>query len=178
MCKILTLAIMLIVFGVLCYKWGDWKNWKLYYPTILFYIIGNLTENIITNKKPLWLFYGLSPADRLADYMFGFLIFPCVIILFLSNYPKGKIKQIAFSSMFIFVMSFIELILYYCEELKYYHGWNVGWSVLLYIGVFPLLRIHYKNPLLAWLILFILIAGGMFYFKIPLMSLARVFRGI
>ena len=167
----MTLAIMQIVFLGLCYKWSDWKNWKLYYPTMLFYIIGNLTEDIITCKKPLWLYYGSTSIDRLADYLFGFLIFPCVVILFLSRYPKGRMKQLAYLCAFIAVMSFVEIVLYSHGEIKYYNGWNLWWSILLYVGVFPLLRLHYKNPIWAWVILFALVAGGVFHFKIPLADL-------
>jgi hypothetical protein len=167
----LALVIMDIVCIGLCYKWGDWRNWKRYYSTMLFYIIGSLTENIITCEKPLWLFHGSYPIDRLADYFFGFLIFPCIIILFLSNYPKGRIRQITYLFAFIFVMSFVEYILYSSNEIEYYNGWNIGWSVLLYVGVFPLLRLHYKKPLWAMLLLFILVCGGMFYFKISLNNL-------
>ncbi len=160
----------LVILGIMsigaCYKWGDWKHWELYYPTLLFYNIGALTENIITNNKSLWLFYGSYSIDRLADYIFGFLIFPCIIIIFLSRYPKGILKQILFMLGFIVFMSFVELILYYIGELKYYNGWNIGWSILLYIGVFPLLKLHYKKPLLAMLVLVILTIGGSIYFGI------------
>jgi hypothetical protein len=67
---------------------------------------------------------------------------------------------------FILFMSFVEIILYYTGELRYYNGWNVGWSILLYVGVFPLLRLHYKNPLLAMLVLMILTVSGSLYFGI------------
>jgi len=37
---------MNFVYGFLylfaAWKWGDWKNWREYYPTILFFIIGDL----------------------------------------------------------------------------------------------------------------------------------------
>ena len=138
---------------------------------MLFYIIGGLTENIITCQKPLWLFHGSYPVDRLADYIFGFLIFPCIIILFLSNYPKGRIRQIVYLFAFIFAMSLVEYLMYIYNEIEYYNGWNIGWSILLYVGAFPLVRLHYVNPFWAWLILFVLVCGGMFYFKIPLTNL-------
>jgi len=167
--------LILVILGIIsigaCYKWGDWKHWKLYYPTILFYNIGALTENIITRNKCLWLFYGSYPIDRLADYIFGFLIFPFIIIVFLSNYPKGILKQTFFTLAFITFMSLVEVILYSTNELTFYNGWNIGWSILLYIGVFPLLRLHHRKPLLALLALIILTIGGSIYFGIPLISL-------
>ena len=80
-------------------------------------------------------------------------------------------KQLAYLCAFIAVMSFVEIVLYSHGEIKYYNGWNLWWSILLYVGVFPLLRLHYKNPIWAWVILFALVAGGVFHFKIPLADL-------
>ena len=164
----MALLLMGIIFGGACYKWGDWKHWKLYYPTLLFYMVGALTENIITAKKVLWLFYGSYPIDRLSDYIFGLLIFPSIEILFLSRYPKGFMRQLVYMLSFIGLMSLVELILYSTHLLVYYNGWTYGWSVLLYIGVFPLLRLHFKKPIVALVVLFALAIGGFIYFKLPL----------
>lgn len=41
------------IFIITCWKWGDWKNWKLYYPTIQFLIIGDLKANFLLYNKPL-----------------------------------------------------------------------------------------------------------------------------
>ncbi|MBS5784411.1 MAG: hypothetical protein KID04_16235 [Clostridium sp.] len=166
----MTLVVLGIVSIVACYKFGDLKNWEKYYSTILFYNIGALTENIITRNKPLWLFYGTHLTDTIADYVFGFLIFPCIIIVYLSNYPKAKIKQVLYTFAFISFMSLVELILYGINDLQYYNGWNVSWSILLYVGVFPLLQLHLKKPLLALLVLFILTIGGLIYFKVPIIN--------
>ncbi len=167
----MVIFILLLVSLFACFKWGDWKNWKLYYPTLLFYICGSLLENIVTNHKNLWLFYGSHSTDIYIDLVFDFLIFPCLIILFLSNYPQEKRKQFLHVFIFLLVMSLVEVILFLNGDLTYYNGWNVLWSVFVYMGIFPLLRIHYRNPLLAWFILLVLIAGGMIYFQIPLNSL-------
>jgi hypothetical protein len=36
------------------YKWGDWRNYKKYYPTILFMISGDLVYQFLTYDYPLW----------------------------------------------------------------------------------------------------------------------------
>lgn len=45
--------ILVLVFVIIAWKWGDWKNWKLYYPTILFMILGDFVYIFLTYKKPL-----------------------------------------------------------------------------------------------------------------------------
>ena len=47
--------ILVLVFVIIAWKWGDWKNWKLYYPTILFMILGDFVYIFLTYKKPLWI---------------------------------------------------------------------------------------------------------------------------
>lgn len=36
------IQLLACLFILVCYKWGDWRNWKTYYPTILFLIAGTL----------------------------------------------------------------------------------------------------------------------------------------
>lgn len=117
------------------------------------------------------LLCGSSPADRLSDFILGFLIFPSIIIVYLSNYPKRKYFQMVYILAFTMSLSLIEYIVYLKKGILYYNGWNIGWSVLIYLGAFPLLRLHHTNPLLAWLIFFALTGAGIFYFKIPISQL-------
>lgn len=167
-CEGMALIIIAIILILLCYKWGDWKNWKLYYSTIIFSFAGVLTENIIRDEKKLWLIHGSFWSDTTADYFISCFIFPCIIIIFLSNYPKGIKRQIMYMLLFEISLSLIECITYINKGIFYYNGWSLMWSVFLYIGMFPLFRLHYKHPLLGWMVLFVLISGGLFYFNIPL----------
>ena len=164
----MALIIISILCIGLCYKWGDWRNWRLYYPTMLFYVIGQLTETIITDDKTLWSIHGLMWNDALADYFMAFFIFPFIIILFLSNYPKKITRQILRILIFVFALSLIEYTAQISNVITYHNGWSFGWSILLYIGMLPLLRLHYKNSLLALVIFFALIGTGIVYFGIPI----------
>ncbi|PIB57799.1 hypothetical protein, partial [Pseudomonas sp. 2822-17] len=48
-----------LLFLFAAYKWGDWEKWEKYYPTILFFIIGDLLYNFLFYNYPMWLFnYG------------------------------------------------------------------------------------------------------------------------
>lgn len=162
---------MTILSVALCYKKGDWKHWEQYYPTILFYIIISINESILTNRTVLWQFYGSSALDQIADYLLEFVTFPCIIILFLSNYPENKTRQMIYVTLYILILSLSEYGFYITNEIKYYNDWNLLWSILLYMAAFPLLILHYKKPLLAWMVVIPLTCGLMYYFKISLMNL-------
>ena len=162
---------MAILFICLCFKWGDWKNWKLFYPTILFYIISNLSYDILTYSKPLWLYGGSFWNDTFASYFVVFVSFPPLIILFLSNFPIKILKQVKYIVFWVLAMSFLEYIMHINGGIKYYNGWSIGWSVLFDFIMYPLLFLNYKKPLLSWIISIVLAFSLMFIFNIPFSSL-------
>lgn len=164
------LFIIALISIFLCFKWGDWKHWRLYYPTILFYIICDFNHVILTPNKDLWLIHGFW-SDIWADYFVAFLIAPFVVVLFLSNYPEKRIKQVIYVLSYIAVFSTIEFIAQILNGIKYYNGWNLMWSMSLYVSAFILLRLHHRYPLCAWFIFALLNCLVIYYFKIPLASL-------
>ena len=159
--------LLAIMFICLCFKWGDWKHWRLFYPTILFYIIFDLSYNILFYKKPLWLYTGSFWNSTFADYFVTFVTFPPSIILFLTNFPTKILKQVKYIVFWVFSVSFLEYIVYINGGIKYYNGWNIGWSILFNFIMYPLLFLNYKKPLLSWGIAIPLTFSLMFIFKIP-----------
>lgn len=155
----------------LCFKLGDWKNWKSFYPTILYYIISDLTYNILTYSKPLWLYGGSFWNHTFADYFVAFLGFSSAIILFLSNFPKKTMKQLWYILFWVFVMSLQEHFIHIKGGIFFYNGWNLKWSILFYFVMFPLLLLHYNHPLLAWPLSIVLAFSVMLLFNIPFSSL-------
>ena len=160
-----------IIWICLCFRLGDWKNGKLYYPTILFYIISDLSYNIITYSKPLWLLGGSFWNHTFADYFVAFVTFPSIIILFLSNFPKKIIKQVWYIAFWVFTMSLLEYFIHFTGRIFYYNGWSLGWTVLFYSIMFPLLFLNFKKPTLSCPISILLAFSVMIIFKIPFSSL-------
>ncbi|MDQ7092756.1 CBO0543 family protein [Desulfosporosinus sp. PR] len=148
--------------------WGDWRQWKQYYPTILFWALGNTIYCYLTVNKPLWTFTTILPST-LANIIMALVIFPCVCLLFLPYFPQGHIlKKLLYICLWTFIFSFIEWWALNIHLFVHFNGWNLIYSVLFNFGMFTLLRIHYKEPRWAWLIS---IATGLFiiiYFKISL----------
>ncbi|MDP4090545.1 MAG: CBO0543 family protein [Bacillota bacterium] len=166
----MALIIMGLTLIFLCLKKGDLKNWRVYYPTILFYIVVDFSNVLLTSNKDLWEINGFWN-DTLADMFISFAIAPFVVILFLSNYPKKVTKQIGYILLYAAVFSIIEYIAGVLKGIVYYNGWNYGWSIMLYITAFILFGLHHKNPLWAWLLLLILTGAVLLFFKISLLNL-------
>lgn len=164
---ILIRIISVSIFLISAYKWGDWKNWKNYYPTMCFVGMADLIYIAVFNDKPLWDFptnFLTSPLDELL------LIFGCFFpttLLFLSHYPKKLFRQIAYNSIWIGTYMALELINLKFDTIEYYNGWNLWWSLFHDTLQFPLIALHHKNPILSWIISFIYLAVCMKIFNVP-----------
>ena len=55
----------------ICYRYGDWGNWKNYYSTTLFFILNSALCDFFTYNHPLWL-YGSKGLD---NTFFRFIVY-------------------------------------------------------------------------------------------------------
>ena len=160
--------IVLIIISIFsCWKYGDWKNWRLYYPTILYLIIGDVVCDNLTYRVPLWSYNN----NIYTDLLMIVFIYPCTVILFLTNYPKLIKRQVGYLLLWVFVYSSIEYIAYISSGFFYSNGWTIGWSILFNCIMFPLLYFHYKKTLWVWPISMALAFIVLYIFKIPLYSI-------
>jgi hypothetical protein len=91
-------SIVVFLFIFSAWRWSDWKNWRKYYPTMLFMTTVSLLENIITANHKLWMMVN-SPfaTSSLANGLFvTFMSFPAVLLLFLSHYPKKNSRKVCY----------------------------------------------------------------------------------
>ncbi|WP_374934625.1 CBO0543 family protein [Neobacillus driksii] len=165
------LRILLCLTVILCcWKFGDIKNWKKYYPTILYLVINNLLYCFFVGKKHfLWR---LEP-DFLLNFTFSilvqtFIILPCIAILFLSYLPKTRKKVILYLIITGSILAGIETIMFIAEKITYHNGWNYWWSVAFNFLWVIMLRFHYLKPISAWIVSFLFTAFFIIYFHVPL----------
>ncbi|KLU67153.1 hypothetical protein DEAC_c10970 [Desulfosporosinus acididurans] len=160
-------AILTFSFVLVAWFWGDWKQWRQYYSTIIFWALGNMIYCYLTFKKPLWKFTTIIP-ESIANILMTVVIFPCVALLFLPYFPrKNFFKQLMYVCFWTFIFSLIEWWALRMHRFTHFNGWTLTYSVIFNFGMFILLKIHYENPRWAWLIS---IAAGVFimaYFEIP-----------
>lgn len=161
-------TLLTLIVLVITLKWGDWRHWKQYYPTILFWALGNFIYLYLTFKKPLWKFTTSIPTS-LADNLMTLIILPCSSLLFLPYFPeRSRVKKLLYICLWVFIFSFIEWWALEIRHFSHFNGWNLIHSIIFNLGMFTLLRIHYKDPRWAWLISLIVAIFIMTYFKIPL----------
>jgi hypothetical protein len=86
----------------------------------------------------------------------------------LSHYPEGLYKKAEYVLMWIVIFTGIEYKFYLLGSVVCYKSWTIGWSGVHNTYQFILLRIHYKNPLFAWVSAFAVLIVMMKLFGIPL----------
>lgn len=160
-----------IGFLLAAWKWSDWKNWKIYYPTYLFLTALSFISDFIMYNHSLWLYCPSPnfPNHTAVALFYAFTIYPATVLLFLSRYPtESYTKQAVYIVCWVTVYSAMEAVSLIVGIGSYYNGWTLWWSILVNIVLFISIRVHFTNPLLAWLIgaLFSVLVLVVFDFRI------------
>ncbi|MEH7502794.1 CBO0543 family protein [Neobacillus drentensis] len=140
-----------VIWIIVAFKFAD-RNWKLYYPTMLFASLGNALYDLICYKYQLWQMEpnGL-PVAMIPILLLILIGMPLSTWVYLSKYPFRK--GVRFQALYIAFFTVIYIILEYVSvkggSITYHHHWNLLWSLLFVIVMFTIMRIHFKKPLLA-----------------------------
>ena len=156
-----------IVSIIICYKFGDWRNWKNYYSTILFFILSNVACILLVYNNPLWLYESKIINRTFTDLFICITVYPSTVMIFIPNFPKKITKIIAHISFYVAIYTIAELIGVKLGYFTYYNGWNIWYSLIFNSILFPILALHYKKPLYAWSIALISPHILFFIMKIP-----------
>lgn len=156
----------ILIFLFVCYKWGDWRNWKKYYATILYVIIGDLSYNFVFFNFDLWRYYQLVN-HTFSDIIVAFTVLPCGIILFNTHYPQQNLRKILYILTWSFLCAFLEFIFHKMSYILYYNQWNILWSFGVFFIAFCLIRLHLKYPPLTWALSLVLAILVAIIFRLP-----------
>ncbi|SHH77473.1 hypothetical protein SAMN02745823_00963 [Sporobacter termitidis DSM 10068] len=161
-------SIFALLSVVLCWKGGGWRRWKEYYPTMLYFYIGDLACDILMYNRPLWAFGQFSFNYPFLDLIITAFLYPSTTILFLTYFPEKRRRQPLYLLLWAGIYSSVELIGYLVGDFKYFNSWNIGYSVLFNLVMFPMLRLHYKHQLLVWPVSTALAFAMVLIFKVNL----------
>ena len=159
-----------VLFAAACWKWGAWKRWREFYPTILFVIIGDLIYNFIFYNFPLWEYNKLIN-HTISDLFFAFFVYPSVVIVFLTRLPSGFWKQAFYVLLWSLAYMALEYVSLLLGGIEYANGWTILWSLGLYLLGFTLIRVHWRHPFIVWPIAIAFLVLTAYLFKIPFSAL-------
>lgn len=151
--------VFLLIIIIATFYFGDWRNLKRYYPTMLFVMAVNLSSCLLTYHHDLWYFPpdSLVKTNTVVEMLNSYISLPSTAFIFLSNYPSSRgLIQYAYIALWVFIYSMIELADYIVGGISYHNGWSWQISTLFDFALFSFTRIHYSRPLWAWGLTFIL----------------------
>jgi hypothetical protein len=147
---------LLLSFILATLKWGDVKNWRKYYPTLLFVMVINLSISFITYHNQFWIFKpdSLVSTETVIELLNTYILLPATVLLYLANYPDNAYwRNCIYTLGWIFAYSAIEFVdAKFIGGISYAHGWKYAYSPLFDLAMFTIIRLHHDRPLLAWLV--------------------------
>jgi hypothetical protein len=147
---------------------GDWRNWEKYHTVMLYFAVGNLTYNFLTANHFLWrLDSDIISNHTLTEMLYTFIIFPGTSLLFICNYPTKRLRVIIHYLYWIILYVGVEWIMTKTGHIDYQYGWSLLWSAGFDILMFPMIRLFYKKPLVAYLLSVPIAIFFLWYFNIP-----------
>lgn len=158
--------IVIVLAAAACWKWGEWKRWREFYPTILYAIIGDIAYNFIFFDYPLWEYENFIN-HSFSDLFVAAVVFPSVIILFFTHWPAVRWKKPVYILVWSVGLTLLEYLSKALDFMSHSNGWNIFWSFGVYIGAFILIRLHYKHPLVVWPISGLLAVLTALIFRLP-----------
>lgn len=160
-----------LLFICATWLWGDVKHWKRYYPSIQYMLMNQLLYRLFVDRH--YYLWKIEPDLILMNSSFSFLvntflIYPFVVILFLTNFPKVVWgRKVSYCFFWVVLFSVIEKGMNLMGLITYHNGWTYWWSVGFDVTLFPMLKLHSKRPLLTWGISFVFITFYLVYFHVP-----------
>lgn len=153
---------------VIAYKWGDWRNWKKYYPTILFFWCGDILYYSLFHHYPLWLYYSPGVPYLFVEMFYKLMVSSSAVILFFTYYPGRPGKQILYLFFWVALYTVMELGIHTMGYFPYFNGWSTWWSAFVNIIMFSTFKLHYHHPIPAWLVYFFCISMLAYLFGLSL----------
>ncbi|UCZ54927.1 hypothetical protein LGQ02_09350 [Bacillus shivajii] len=163
---VLTLTLLLLT-----WRLGNYKNWKTHYSTILFIIAVSFFACVLTHDYPLWVYHEtfLVSTRTMHELRLALVLLPTITLLYLTNYPyKSKLlRQLTYTGIWAAVWSMVEVGYVLLGIITFHNGWNIWWSVLVWLIMFLVMTIHHRKPPWAWFICVIFSVIVIIYFNIP-----------
>jgi hypothetical protein len=151
------------------WRWGNWRNWKDYHSTMFYIASGGLLYEYLTVNKPLWNFHpDFLYNQTITVIVYAFVTMPLSTLIYLSQYPKELKLQVIYIFKWACIYAAVELVLQFTGRISYDHGWNFWHSLLFDLMMFPMLRLHFVRPFLAYVLSIVIIILLIHWFKIPI----------
>ncbi|WP_201715208.1 hypothetical protein [Rossellomorea arthrocnemi] len=169
---------LLLVYVFLGWRFGNWKEFYSYYPTLLFFIIGDLLSQFLLYDYSMWEFRTITPFGdsihlnhTLISLSKMVIQYTVTITIFIGRLPSSKLGKLCWIILWTGIYGLTEGISHLLGMMTYHNGWHYGWDILFNLMMFTVLIVHHKNPILGWIISFPIILFLFIFFDVPYSAL-------
>lgn len=99
------------------------------------------------------------------------ILFPSSTVLFLRYLPRNRWFVTLYIFFFVVLYIMMEWFMIKRGEIRYGHGWNLGWSMAVVVFMFVTVLLHESNKKLTWLFSIVIITFLISWFDVPLLAL-------
>ncbi|QHT61013.1 hypothetical protein GXP70_14345 [Paenibacillus lycopersici] len=152
------------------FKWADWKHWKKYHPTMLFMAVGAFLYEYLTKDQTMWKFH----PDFLYNHTVTVVVYaiatmPLNIFLFLSRLPeRGFWKKSLHVAIWTAIYSLTEWAMVHTGRISYQNNWSLLYSILFDLMMFPMMILHHRRPVTAYLFSIVIVCCLLHAFEVEL----------
>lgn len=163
-----TLTHLACIFFV--YKYANLQKWRLYHSTLLYICAVNLLYNFLCANYDLWKYKpDIYSNHTLTEVGNSVILLPAIAFIFLSHYPEkqGNKKVLLYYLKWVFLSFLIETIFVYFGKITFHHGYKFWMEPFFYFIMYTFIRLHYKHPLLTYILSVFVVIILLLIFKIP-----------
>ncbi len=128
---------------------GTWRKLPKYSKSLTYVSLVNIIYYYLCRRHLLWEFMPIGINWNILRVFHVVIVTPLLVLLFLSEFPKGLIKQIKHLTTYVLVSSIVEYFLNQKKFIQYKHGWNIFWSSLIYMKMYLYSYLVIKRPVLT-----------------------------
>ena len=143
-----------------------------YYSTILYISLMSVFYTLICTNYGLWTFlvWWIFTNHAIA-ILEAVTLFPSTAVLFLRYLPQRLPWIAAYTSFFVVLYVVMEWFMVQLGQIRYSHGWNLGWSAIVDVLMILFVWLHERSKSLTWILTVFIVAFFIRWFDVPLFAL-------
>ncbi|EPZ50905.1 MULTISPECIES: CBO0543 family protein [Alicyclobacillus] len=159
----------MLIWMIAAWKWVDWRQWRKYQATILYFLLGDIAYCYITRDYPLWRHVPVPTfTSETGAELAPLVVYASTLLIYLTRFPRGRWKAVAWTALFVGMYVVAETVLHYIGVMQYDHGWRWLYSVLFSAMMIPMMRLHSQHPLICYLLSAPIPVFLIIVFKVPM----------
>ncbi|QSO50491.1 hypothetical protein JZ785_16330 [Alicyclobacillus curvatus] len=168
----MTIILFSLLFLTVFFVTRSHRYLERYYDTVLYISLISVVYGLICIDFAMWHFPVWWIFTDHASLLFqAVVLFPSTTVVFLRYFPRSRGLIAPYFLLFVIAYVVMEWMMLKLGQIRYAHGWSLGWSTLVVVLMFLMMWLHEKSKKLTWVFTFIVITWLVTWFDVPLLAL-------